>query len=432
MFFLRKIAPRVFINFYHLIIAFLAALLYRFPSKKLIVIGVTGTNGKTTTVNLIMKILEGAGYKTAMMSTINFKIGDKEWVNETKMTTPSSFYLQKFLLMAVKSGCKYAVLETSSHSLAQNRVAGINYQVGVFTNLTREHLDYHQNMENYRDAKAKLFQKAKVNIVNLDDEYSEYFLSFPAQEKYGYGIKVENYEKFLTRSDFKTITAQNIKLTSQGASFKVLQHEIYLKLLGEVNIYNALAAIAVGLSQNINLNIIKQALEEVKLIPGRLEFVELGQKFKIIIDYAVTSDSLEKLYQTILDTKYKIQDTKLIWVFGSCGERDQGKRPIMGEVVGQRADYVIVTNEDPYNENPQQIINQVFSGVIKAGKIENQNAWRVFDRRQAIKKGLSLAQENDMVIITGKGAETIMAIGNKRIPWEEREVVEEELKKIMI
>lgn len=432
MSFLKKLVPRVFIDFYHFLIAFLAALLYYFPSRKLIVIGVTGTNGKTTTVNLITKILEKAGYKAAMMSTINFKIGDKEWVNETKMTTSSSFYLQKFLSMAAKSGCEYAVLETSSHSLAQNRVSAINYQVGVLTNLTREHLDYHQNMENYRDAKGKLFQKVKVNIVNLDDEYAEYFLNFAVQEKYGYGIKVENYEKFLTRSDFKTITAQNIKLTSQGASFNVLQHNINLKLLGEVNIYNALAAIAVGLSQNINLKLIKEALEEVKLIPGRMEFVELGQKFKIIIDYAVTPDSLEKLYQTIQVSDFKFQDSRLIWMFGSCGERDQGKRPIMGEVVGQRADYVIVTNEDPYQEDPQQIIDQVFSGVIKAGKIENENAWRIFDRHQAINKSLSLAKENDIVLITGKGAETIMAIGKKKIPWKEKEVIREELNKIMI
>lgn len=426
MFFLKKLIPDFILNLYHYVIAFFAAAIYGFPSRKLVVIGVTGTNGKTTAVNLITKILEKAGYKAAMMSTINFKIGDKEWVNETKMTTPSSFYLQKFLSKAAGSGCKYAVLEISSHSLEQNRVAGINYQVGVFTNLTREHLDYHQNMEDYRDAKAKLFKKSKIHIVNLDDEYSEFFLSFPAKEKYGYGIKVESYEKFLSRSDFKTITAQNINLTSQGSNFKVLQHEINLKLLGEVNIYNALAAIAAGLSQNINLKVIKEALEQIKLIPGRMEFVELGQKFKIIIDYAVTPDSLEKLYQTIK----RFQTAKLIWIFGSCGERDKGKRPIMGEIVGKRADYVIITNEDPYHEDPQQIIDQIFSGVIKSGKKENENVWRIFDRRQAIKKGLSLAQENDIVVITGKGAETIMAIGNEKIPWKERQVIEEELKKI--
>lgn len=428
MFFLRKLIPNFILNTYHYLIAIIAAAVYVFPSKKLTVIGVTGTNGKTTTVNLIAAILENAGYKTAMMSTINFRMNGQETINETKMTTPGSFYLQKFLAQAVKSGCQYAVLETSSHSLEQNRIAGINYEVGVFTNLTREHLDYHINMENYRDAKGRLFQKARVHIINLDDEYSDYFLGFPAQEKYGYGIKVEDYEKFLTRTDFKTITAQNIIPSAEGIKFSVLQHDINLKLLGEVNVYNALAAIGVGLSQNINLNKIKEALEQIKLISGRLEFVEAGQKFKVIIDYALTPDSLEKLCQVIKDSKIQSSDSKLIWVFGSCGERDQGKRPIMGEVVGKRADYIIVTNEDPYHEDPQKIIDQVFSGVVKAGKEEGVNAWRIFDRREAIKKALSLARENDLVLITGKGAETNMAIGDKRIPWSDRQVIEEELR----
>lgn len=425
--FFKKIIPRGLINIYHLIIALLASLFFRFPARKLIIIGVTGTNGKTTTVNLITKILEKSGKKVAMMSTINFKINKKEWVNQTKMTTPSSFFLHKFLAESVRAGCQYAVLETSSHALEQNRVAGVKYEVAVFTNLTREHLDYHETMEQYRDAKGKLFQKTPVQIVNLDDEYSEYFLSFSAKEKYGYGIQVETYEKFLNRTDFKTITAQNVKSSSEGVSFNALQHDINLKLFGEVNVYNALAAISVGLSQNIPLTVAREALEEIKKIPGRLEFLEAGQKFKVIIDYAVTPDSLEKLYNTLQDSKLKVENSKLIWVFGSCGERDRGKRPIMGKVVGERADYVIVTNEDPYHEDPRQIIDQVFSGVIESGKEENKNVWRIFDRREAIKKALTLAKENDIVLVTGKGAETIMAIGDERIPWNERKVIEEEL-----
>lgn len=427
----KKLIPQTLLNFYHLVLASLAVFVYGRPSKKLIVIGVTGTNGKTTTVNLITKILEKAGHKVAMMSTINFKLADKEWVNESKMTTPSSFFLQSFLRKAVKAGCRYAVIETSSHSLEQNRVSGVNYEVAVFTNLTREHLDYHKDMESYRNAKGKLFAKAKIHIIGLDDEYSDYFLNFKAEKKYGYGIKVENYEKYLKRNDFTTVTAQNISPSDTGIGFNVLQHDINLKLFGEVNVYNSLAAICVGLSQDINLNKIREALEEVRLIPGRLEFIEAGQKFKVIIDYAVTPDSLEKLYQTIKVSSFKFQASKLIWVFGSCGERDKGKRPIMGEIVGKHADYVIVTNEDPYYEDPHEIINQVFSGVTKAGKEENKNTWKIFDRREAIKKALSLAQDNDIVLVTGKGAETIMAIGSKRIPWSDKKFVEEELRVIL-
>lgn len=429
-YYLKKIIPRTLINIYHLLIVLFAAFLFGFPSKRLITIGVTGTNGKTTTVNLITKILEHAGYKVAMMSTINFKIRDKEWVNETKMTTPGSFYLQKFLKRAVRAGCRYVVLEISSHSLDQNRVAGIQYHTAVFTNLTREHLDYHKTMEQYRDAKGALFQRAKVHVVNLDDEYAEYFLNFSAEEKYGYGVHVERYEKFLNRTDFKTITAQNIISSDQGVNFQVLQHLVHIRLFGEVNVYNALAAIGVGLSQNIPLLKMIEAFGEVLLIPGRFEFVESGQRFKVLIDYALTPDSLEKLYQALQDSKFLSLGSKLIWVFGSCGERDQGKRPIMGEVVGSRADYVIVTNEDPYREDPQKIIDQIFEGVLRSGKREQENAWRIFDRREAIRKALSLAKDNDVVLVTGKGAETRMAIGDKRIPWSERQVILEELNRL--
>ncbi|MDD5489158.1 MAG: UDP-N-acetylmuramoyl-L-alanyl-D-glutamate--2,6-diaminopimelate ligase [Candidatus Moranbacteria bacterium] len=432
---MKKIIPQSVKNIYHLFQAVLANVWHGFPSRKLKAIGVTGTNGKTTTVQMIAKILEEAGDKVAVASTINFKIGEKEWVNDTKFTTLSSWRLQRHLSEAVKAGCSYAVLEISSHSLDQNRVWGTDFDVAAITNLTREHLDYHETMEKYAKAKEKLFAMTAKNIngatvVNLAMEKAEDFLKYGVKDKYGYHLATRNVERITQFNTFHEIISENIELGTENTKYQIQDTSFQINLPGEFNVENALAATCVGLSQNIALPKISQALAKIKGVSGRMEHIENDRGLEIIVDFAVTPDSLEKLYNYI--NKLKKENAKIIAVFGSCGERDRGKRPIMGEIVARHADYCFVTNEDPYNEDPQKIIDEVFAGVLKHKK-ENENAWRIFDRREAIKKALQIAKSGDIVAVTGKGAEEIMVVGAKRIPWNDprviREILSEQMKK---
>jgi UDP-N-acetylmuramoyl-L-alanyl-D-glutamate--2,6-diaminopimelate ligase len=473
MYKIKSLVPQSMKNVYHLGQAIMANIIYGFPSQKINshtnfilaslarflhshnigvgvkVIGVTGTNGKTTTVQMIAKILEKAGFKVAVASTINFKINGEEWTNKTKFTTLSSFQAQSFIKKAVQNGCQYLVLETSSHSLDQYRVWGIAYQTAVITNVTREHLDYHQDMQQYRKAKSMLFKKVKVAIVNLDMEKPEDFLSFNNERKIGYSCQAEHSKAP------EIIQAENIEFGIQNTKYKIQNTDFILNMLGLFNIENALAATAVGISENINMETIKKALEEMTGVPGRMEYVKNDRGLNIIIDYAVTPDSLQKLYALI--KQINVQKSQIIAVFGACGERDRGKRPLMGKIVSEYADRIILTNEDPYGESPAQIINEVFSGVVgfeikgeipnfqfpisnfqsnpndqvsNSKKIEGLNCWRILDRREAIRHALMLAKSGDFVVITGKGAEETMAIGQQRIPWNDKKVILEELQKL--
>ncbi|MCX6761275.1 MAG: UDP-N-acetylmuramoyl-L-alanyl-D-glutamate--2,6-diaminopimelate ligase [Candidatus Moranbacteria bacterium] len=459
---IKTLFPQSLKNLYHLAQAIVANVWYGFPSHKIKVIGVTGTNGKTTTCQMIAKILEESGARVAMASTINFKLGEKEWVNATKFTTVSAFATQKFIAQAVKTGCKYLVLETSSHSLDQYRVWGIKYDTAVITNVTREHLDYHETMEQYRQAKLKLFRDVKTAIINLDMEQPEDFSDYVAKNTYVYTTRDERID--LKNKKIKIIQARNIKLGIDGSSYQIpaspagRQNTKYqIQIPGLFNVENALAATCVGISEGIDLGVIKNALEKITKVPGRMDEVENNLGLKIIIDYALTPDSMEKLGALISEQKKANQS--LIWVFGACGERDRGKRPMMGEIVSRYADYVIVTNEDPYGEDPVGIINEVFSGVVGMKisnsefltlptgrqvsnkipntkyqildtKIEGKNCWRILDRREAIKNALKLAKPGDIILVTGKGAEETMAVGKERIVWNDRQVIGEELEKI--
>ena len=450
---MRKLVPQSIKNYYHLFQAILANLIYGFPSKNIKVIGVTGTNGKTTTVQMITKILEETGKKVAMASTINFKLGEKEWVNATKFTTLSSFQVQKFTAEAVKAKCEYLVLETSSHSLDQKRVWGIEYDTAVITNVTREHLDYHKTIENYRQAKLLLFKKAKNIVVNLDMEKPETFLHFNNAKKLVYSSKYNvgsiSYKKLKNKyNNLEIINAENIKLEIDASEYFIHDTLYTLHISGLFNVENALAATCVGLSYGISLETIKSALEKIQGVPGRMERVPNNRGIEIIIDYAVTPDSLEKVYELISQSKntchpelvsgsnsdlempkqVRHDSCKIISVFGSCGERDRGKRPIMGEIVSRFADYVIVTNEDPYNEDPDQIIDEVLGG-IKNKKLD-ENLFRIMDRRSAIKKALQIAKPGDIFVITGKGAEEVMVIGKQRISWNEKKVIQEVLQEL--
>lgn len=405
----RKFIPSFLLSWYHFLLAFLGAFFYGFPSKKLKVIGITGTKGKSTVVELAIRILKEGGYKVASISSIKFKIGEKEWKNELKMTMPGRLKLQKFLKQAVKADCQYAVLEVTSEGILQHRQRFIDFEVAVFTNLAPEHVERHGSFEKYREAKGKLFGQCKrVHIVNLDDENAKYFLKFKAEKKMGFP------------------KAKNIQESPTGISFEVEKTKFNLNLLGRFNVQNALAAIGVGLSQGIDLATCQRALEKIKGIPGRMEIV-IAEPFRVIVDYAHTPDSLKKVYQTI-------QASRMICVLGATGGgRDKWKRPKLGEIAAKYCQKVIVTNEDPYDENPLQIINEIEQGILKlkAQSSKLKTFLKILDRREAIKKALSLAQQNDMVIITGKGSEPWMCVARgKKIPWDDRQIVRQEFKKL--
>lgn len=404
---LRKLTPEFILSWYHYVLAFFGAFLYGFPSKKLIVIGVTGTNGKSTTVEMISKILQESGKKTASISSIQFQIGDEIERNKLKMTMPGRFGVQKFLQQAVRAGCTHAVLEVTSEGILQHRHRFINFQTAVFTNLSPEHIERHGSFDKYRETKGKFFKSvSKTHIINKDDKYSEYFSSFKAEHKHTFALD--------SKADIK---AENIIETKEGFSFSVKEVSFSLNLQGKFNILNALAATAVGMSQGISLEVSKKALEKITVVPGRMEIMSTSP-FKVVVDYAFTPAALEKVYQTL-----KPKNGKLICVLGGAGGgRDSWKRPVLGKLADTYCDTVIVTNEDPYDEDPEKIIDEVIQG----------KAEKILDRRKAIQTALSLAKSGDVVVVTGKGSEdTIAVAGGKKIPWDDREVIKEELDKLV-
>ncbi|EKD55986.1 MAG: hypothetical protein ACD_58C00322G0006 [uncultured bacterium] len=423
--FLRPFVSEKFIIWTHKMRAIIAALYYGYPAKRLKVIGVTGTNGKTTVCHLVDAILEEAGFQVAMATTIDFKIGSNKVVNEYKMTTLSPFLVQKFLRDAVSAGCQYAIIETTSHALIQNRVWGIKYHGVVLTNITHDHLDYHKTYGEYKEAKILLFaHNPKFSVINADDEAASDFSKMIAGKTYLYGLD--------NKSD---ITARKVIMEPNGSLITVItpdgQIPINLNLPGKFNIYNALAAVSVGFAEDLELTTIKKALEKIKGISGRMEQINCGQDFGVIIDFAHTPDGLQKVFETVKN----MTKGRIIHVGGATGNRDKTKRPILGSLAGRYADIAIVTDEDPYNEDPKVIIEQVSEGVVRGATKDNpkklgENFFKILNRKAAILKAISLAKHGDVVLITGKGAETKMAVGeNQFIPWSDRQVVEEALGK---
>lgn len=412
----KKVSPTFLISGYHFGLAFLAALVYGLPARKLKVIGVTGTSGKSTVIEMVSRILTEAGYKTASLSSIRFKIGDREEINDKRLTMPGRFFIQRFLSRAVKAGCQYLVLEVTSEGIVQHRHRFIDFEAAVLTNLSPEHIEAHGGFENYRRAKGRLFEAAeKTHVINLDDENSGFFLKFPAKEKWGYGTRISNFQ-------FPIIKADNVETLTGGSKFVIDGLEFRLKLLGEFNIYNALAAIGTARSQGISLDVCQRALEKVEGLPGRMERV-INDPFTVFVDYAITPNALDKVYQTL--GQYRIQDARLICVLGSCGGgRDKWKRPIMGQTAAKYCQKIIITNEDSYpGDDFEEIINQVAQGA-------GEGAEKILDRRQAINKALRDAQKGDIVAITGKGCEPTIWVAGKQIPWDESRVVREEFAKI--
>lgn len=429
---LKKILPEWVFRFYHFTLAWTAVLLCGMPSRKLIVIGVTGTKGKTSAINYIWSVLTASNIKTGIITTANVRIGDKEILNPFHMTMPGKFQIQKFLKQMVSEKVEVAIVETTSQGILQYRHLGIDYDVAIFTNLSPEHIDAHKTFENYKQTKGKLFellhktkQKSfhgeefpKTIIANVDNEHAPYFLSFDASKKITFSIN--------QKSDFQAV---NISTSKSGSEFDVASDHYALSILGVFNIYNALPAIAVATLFSIPSDIVSKGVSGLSVIPGRMEEVIMGQDFRVFVDYAHEKQSMN--YVVEAGNTLKASGKLIILLGAEGGGRDKAKRADMGHIVGKYADLVVVSNVDPYEDDPTPIVEDIARVAESEGKERDKNLFVIEDRRQGVSKSLSMASAGDVVIITGKGAEQSMIIGGQSIPWDDRDVVREELKKIL-
>jgi UDP-N-acetylmuramoyl-L-alanyl-D-glutamate--2,6-diaminopimelate ligase len=392
--------------------AILADVFYEQPTHKLHLIGVTGTNGKTTTTHIIETIFQKHRQKTGMIGTIYMKIGNETF--PVKNTTPDALTLQESFHAMVEHKVDTVVMEVSSHALHMGRVYGCDFDVAVFTNLTQDHLDYHKTMEEYQFAKSLLFSslgnsynlsKPKYAVLNADDPSSECFKRATAAQVITYGIR--------EKSD---IMAKNVVISSKGTSFDLVYENtvlpIKLKLVGEFSVYNVLAAIAASYVSNVPMDTIIPVIEEMAGVPGRFEVIEGGQDFTVIVDYAHTPDSLEN----VLKTTKQLSKNNIYCIVGCGGDRDRSKRPLMASVAVNYASKVIFTSDNPRSEDPRQIFSDMESGVL------NKGYEIVEDRRAAIYKAVENAQSGDVVLIAGKGHETYQLIGDLVLEFDDRKI----------
>ncbi|MCU0652867.1 MAG: UDP-N-acetylmuramoyl-L-alanyl-D-glutamate--2,6-diaminopimelate ligase [Candidatus Pacebacteria bacterium] len=418
---IKKITPGFVIGWYHLGWAFAAAVRYGFPSRKIKVIGVTGTNGKSTTIEFVLAVLREAGYKVASLSSIAFRVGDEVEINKTGNTMPGRLAVQRVLARAAKAKCDYAVLEVTSEGIKQSRHRFIDFAGAVITNLTPEHIESHGGFDNYRKAKQQLFKIAKgFHAVNCDDDNAKYFLEFDAENKFCYGVKSHACE---CRGG-KTIIAENVHTDLKSSRFTLEGQEFEVNLPGEFNVYNALAAIGVAASQGIGLDVCRKAVASVNKVPGRMEMA--SDNPRVFVDFAFTPNALEKVYAT-LRHDLEGKGGKLVCLLGACGGgRDKWKRPVLGKIAAKYCNSIILTNEDPYDEEPQKIIDGVKSGVEEAGFAGELAV--IVDRRQAIRQAVARTGPQDIAILTGKGSMpwTFLEQG-KKVPWDEKKIVGEEL-----
>jgi UDP-N-acetylmuramoyl-L-alanyl-D-glutamate--2,6-diaminopimelate ligase len=396
-------------------LAKLATIFYDYPSDKLDIIGITGTNGKTTVSYLTEAIFKENGAKVGVLGTIAYRLGEK--IFPAPITTPQSSDLQQMLRKLVDEEFTTVVMEVSSHALSLERVEGCEFDSAIFTNLSREHLDFHKSMEEYLIAKIKLFstlgkdarkEREKLAVLNLDDPSAEKIIQSTGAKIITYGIE--------RKAD---VVAKSIKLNLDKTNFTLFspsgEVKISFPLIGKYNVYNALAAIAVALGQGIDLGIIKRGLERVSYIPGRFERIDCGQPFAVIVDYAHTDEALRKL----LGVCRELKPRRIITVFGCGGDRDRGKRPLMGEVAIELSDYVIVTSDNPRSEDPERIALDIEVGIKRKGK---NNYQTIIDRFQAIEKALFMAEKGDLVVLAGKGHEQYQIFKDRSVPFDDREV----------
>lgn len=386
-------------------LAIAAANYYDNPSRKMKVIGITGTNGKTTSAFMIKGILEEAGYKVGLIGTIANYIGSREI--HAERTTPESLELQELFNEMVSEKVDYCVMEVSSHSLELDRVYGIEFTEGIFTNLTQDHLDFHKTFENYFLAKSKLFKMSKNSIINVDDEYGRRLENMISSGVTTYSVKSESMLK-----------GENIDLESTGIKFQVKIdekfNEFVVSIPGRFNVYNALGCIGATLNEGVDIDTIIKGLLKVT-VPGRCENLTLGRNlnFEVIRDYSHTPDSLEK----ILENLRELTKGRLICIFGCGGDRDKTKRPIMGKIGTELSDIAIITSDNPRSEEPKAILEDIVAGIEKDNYILIEN------RKEAIKEAMNIAKQDDVIVIAGKGHETYQVLKDKTIHFDEREIV---------
>lgn len=420
----------------------LAATFYGHPGRQLRVVGITGTDGKTTTTFLTSIVLEAGGHSTGLMGTVDFKVAGRQWANDTRQSTPEAPEVQAMLCEMVAAGCDYAVLEATSHALSPRwrRLDGSAFDVAVLTNVTHEHLDFHGSVEQYRRDKARLFamlgeetaddrrrtvdnddmassivhhpssKQPKVAIVNADDPNHQLFLdAAPASaQRLTYAVN--------SPAD---VRAHDLRSTRDGLFFRVAtpwgEREVQLKLTGDFNVWNALAALTIGLAEGVPLDAALQALAQVPGVRGRMERIEAGQPFTVLVDYAHTPGSFEKLMRIVRP----LTDGQLIAVFGSAGERDRDKRPVQGRIAAQFCDLLVLTDEDPRREDRNAIIAEIAAGAQQAGKREGSGYLRIPDRPAAIRVAFARAHPGDIVLLLGKGHEGSIIYADHSLPWNE-------------
>lgn len=375
--------------------------------KKIKMIGITGTNGKTTITYLLESIIHCTGKRSGVIGTVNHRFADKQF--RAKNTTPGLLENQRYLAEMLDANMDYCIMEVSSHGLAQGRVKGIDFHVAVFTNLTSDHLDYHKDREEYFQVKAVLFNCLSKNasaVINTDDTYGNRLLGMTRSAVTTYGIK--------HKAD---IMAEDIDLSLSGTTFTLItpvgEISIETKLIGMHNVYNILAAVGVCLHENVSLSKIKEGIEGLAFVPGRLEEIKCGQDFYVFVDYAHTEDALRSVLESL---KY-INGARRILVFGCGGDRDRDKRPKMGRIASDLADFTVLTNDNPRSEDPKDVVDQIAAGF------NNNNYEVILDRREAINKGLMSAKTGDIVLIAGKGHEEYQIFKDNTIDFNEREIV---------
>ncbi len=408
-------------------LADLACTFYGQPAQQLCTIGVTGTDGKTTTSNLISTILDAAGKRNGLMTTANFKLNGQEWENSTRQSTLEALDIQQFLRRLLDEGATHAVIESTSHGLELQRVRGCAFDIGVVTNITHEHLDFHKSIENYRRAKARLFEMldpardkglgiTPAAILNQDDVSYEVLKPYCRVPVLSYGIDTP-----------ASVRAVDLRLEAEQTRFRALlpagEIEIVTRLVGRFNVSNCLAAIATAYSLGISPALIAATLATVQGVTGRMERIDEGQPFTVIVDYAHTPESLEK----VLAILRPLTSGKLMAVFGSAGERDRQKRPIMGKIAAQMADFFVITDEDPREEDRLHILQEIAAGARSAGKREDEDFVCIADRREAINTAFAHAGKGDTILLAGKGHEQSIIIGTTKMPWDDRRVAREQL-----
>lgn len=407
----------------HLLEAILMNIRYGFPSKRMHVIGVTGTNGKTTTSMLIHRMLTEAGYKTGLLSTVAYGVGKDITPQVEHMTTAQAGLLQRRLRDFKRQGVEWVVIETSSHALAQHRVWGIPYEVAVLTNLTRDHLDYHGTFAEYGKAKIRLFQLAAkhgkaLGIANTDDPNAVAFLDH-TPHKVGYGIESGD----VRATDIKQSPLYTVYRASVGDD----EYTIRVNIPGRFNIYNSLAAVAVGRELGLTRSQIEKGIAALEGVEGRMNVIDEGQTFKVLVDFASTPDGFERFFEAVRP----MVKGKLIAVFGSAGRRDETKRSIQGAIAGRVADMVVVTEEDDRDADGIAILEQIAEGAQEQGKVKNKDLFLVHDREEAIGFALTQAKSaDDMVVFLGKGHEKTIERADGVYPWNEADVVRAALQEL--